>query len=151
MTEQTGPSAPIRCAGCAFWAHFNDAVGICRRRAPRPDTGTDNETVAHWPETFAEEGCGDGVPRAPDTAPQVCGDCHYWMQGNVQRGLEPVNFNDQPRAWWRRAGRCTRHAPLPLATPGARLVWPATHASDACGEGASRGTTPPAEMHTGET
>jgi hypothetical protein len=147
MTEAAATPAPVRCAGCAFWAHFNASVGVCRRRAPSPAVGADRETVAHWPETFAEEGCGDGVARTPESGPQTCGDCAYWMRGNEDGGLEPMNFNDQPRAWWRRAGRCVRHAPLPLADPGTRLVWPATHASDACGEGTPRGPTPPADLH----
>jgi hypothetical protein len=147
MNGQAGTLLPVRCAACVFWAHFNEAVGVCRRRAPRPAGGSDSETVAHWPETFAEEGCGDGIPRAEGGAAQTCAECAYWMLGPAEGGLDPVDFNDQPRQWWRRAGRCVRHAPLPLASPGARLVWPATHASDACGEGAPRGPVPPAHLH----
>ena len=146
MSGQTEAVLPVRCTGCAFWAHFTNSVGVCRRRAPTPANGSDSDTVAHWPETFAEEGCGDGIPRAPVVGPQVCSDCAYWMQGNQDGGLDPVDLNEQPRAWWRRAGRCVRHAPLPLASPGTRLVWPATHASDACGEGTPRGPAPPAQL-----
>lgn len=149
MSGAAGTVVPVRCAACAFWAHFNESVGICRRRAPSPAVGSDHETVSHWPETFAEEGCGDGVVRAPDLGPQTCADCGYWMQGAIQIGLDPTDFNEQPRAWWRRAGRCVRHAPLPLTNPGTRLVWPATHASDACGEGAPRGPVAPAELQPG--
>lgn len=72
-----------------------------------------------------------------------CGDCAFWRANAIEGGLDPVNFNDQPRAWWRRAGRCARHAPLPLTSPGVRLVWPATHTSDACGEGVPRTPAPP--------
>lgn len=150
MTEPAAAVAPVRCMSCAFWAHFNASVGVCRRRAPRPALGSDNETVAHWPETFAEEGCGDGVLRAPDFGPQSCQDCVFWVQGGGEGGLDPVDMNDQPRGWWRRAGRCVRHAPVPLASPGARLVWPATHASDACGEGLPRGPVPPVLLHEGQ-
>jgi hypothetical protein len=140
-------SQPVRCSACAFWSHFNEEVGVCRRRAPAPASGADIDTVAHWPETFADEGCGDGMPHAAHAGLQGCGDCLYWRQNQPEGGLEPVDFNDQPRAWWRHAGRCTRHAPLPLANPGARLVWPATHMSDACGEGAP--SVPAAESGAG--
>ncbi|MDA8253438.1 MAG: hypothetical protein M0Z28_30285 [Rhodospirillales bacterium] len=147
MSGQATPPMPVRCAACAFWGHFNDSVGVCRRRAPQPASGSDRETVAHWPETFAEEGCGDGRPSGATPGPLACQECAYWMQGAADGGLEPVDFNDQPRAWWRRAGRCVRHSPLPLTSPGARLVWPATHASDGCGEGAPRGPAPPEQLH----
>ena len=138
----TADATPLRCADCAFWAHFNDSVGVCRRRAPRPAGGTD--VVAHWPETYAEEGCGEGVRGAASAVTQVCGDCAHWRPGRLESGLEPADLNEQPRAWWRKAGRCTRHAPLPLTSPGVRLVWAASHATDACGEGKPRNPKPDA-------
>lgn len=131
--------APVRCASCAFWAHFNDSVGVCRRRAPRPASGTDHDSVAHWPETYAEEGCGDGrLAGELVSGTLTCGDCTFWLQARSGAGLDPADLNDQPRAWWRRAGRCSRHSPVPMASPGNRLVWPSTHASDACGEAGPR-------------
>lgn len=131
--DEQPPGMPTRCAACAFWTHFNESVGVCRRRAPRPANGTDHDSVAHWPETYAEEGCGDGIPTADRPAMITCADCVYWIQGFS--GLDPTDMNDQPRGWWLRSGRCTRHAPVPMVNPGTRLVWPATHASSACGEG----------------
>ena len=128
---------PVRCTDCGFWAHFNNQVGVCRRRAPRPTAGTDHDSVSHWPETYAGEGCGDGIPAVERAISLVCADCAFWWQAPSGAGLDPIDMNDQPRAWWRSAGRCTRHAPMPTTNPGTRLVWPATHSSDACGEGLS--------------
>ena len=134
MSERNVTLPPIRCASCRFWAPFNATVGVCRRTAPRPAEATD--TVAHWPETFAEEGCAEGLAKDPDSELQACASCAYWMPSIAYGGLEPVDYNDQPRVWWRHAGRCVRHAPGPLTAPGLRLVWPATHEGDSCGEGA---------------
>lgn len=142
MSENIGSVWLVRCTECGFWARFNEKVGLCRRRAPRPDAGNERDTVAHWPETYAEEGCGDGrvKPAGDARAMLACAECAVWVQGGAaQGGLEPMNYNDQTRAWWQHAGRCMRHAPVPLANPGARLVWPATHATDGCGEVAPRG------------
>jgi len=147
MSAAAGAYPLVRCADCLFWAQFNPTVGLCRRRAPRPAAGNARDTVAHWPETFAEEGCGDG--RARGTAPGLlaCAGCAFWMQGAAERGLEPMNYNDQRRTWWQQAGRCVRHAPEPLANPGARLLWPATHGNDGCGDGTGRGEETPAFLH----
>ena len=149
MSEQGASLRLVRCAKCVFWSPFNAAVGVCRRRAPRPIVGSDHETVAHWPETFAEEGCGDGqVKSAAGTGLLHCQSCLFWMQGSPDGGLEPINYNEQTRAWWRNAGRCVRRAPEPLANPGARLVWPATHAQDGCGQSAARGAAGPELLQT---
>ena len=146
MSGNMSSGALVRCGECGFWAQFNGAVGLCRRRAPQPVAGNERDTVAHWPETFAEEGCGDGRAKGISgaTALLACDTCALWVQGAaVAGGLEPVDYNDQPRAWWHRAGRCMRHAPVPLASPGVRMVWPATHATDGCGEAAARGAAAP--------
>lgn len=141
MSGRSFVPSPVPCASCRFWAPFNPNVGVCRRGAPRPVESSD--TVAHWPETFAEEACGEGTLRAPEAALQVCAECAYWVPSTRDGGVAPVDFNDRVRAWWHRAGRCVRHAPGPLAAPGARLVWPATHGSDSCGEGAPLAPPPP--------
>lgn len=142
MSGRDGAAPPVRCASCRFWAAYNATGGVCRRYAPGPAESAD--TVAHWPETFADEGCGEGMPGASGVGQQVCADCAFWMPSIPEGGLQPVDFNDQPRAWWRHAGRCVRHAPSPQAAPGVRLMWPATHGSDSCGQGAPRGARAPA-------
>lgn len=131
----------VRCGACKFWQPFNDNVGECRRAAPLPAETTD--TVAHWPETFAGEGCGDGQLKAGATTHLTCAECAFWMTTVADGGMQPVDYNDQPREWWRHAGRCMRHAPAPRATPGLRLSWPATHGRDSCGEGHPRAPRTP--------
>ena len=146
MSGQGNVARLIRCAGCRYWAAFNDNEGTCRRAAPRPGEGTD--PVAHWPETYATEGCGDGMARdaAGDTGLMTCAECAFWMRSTRDRGLAPVKYSEELPAWWRQAGRCVRHAPLPSGTLGLRLGWPATHASCSCGEGAAGVTAAPPEV-----
>jgi hypothetical protein len=135
MTDETNAVSLVRCADCRFWAAFNDNEGTCRRTAPWPSDGHD--PVAHWPETYATEGCGDGRPRGTDANAGLvaCADCVFWARSALDRGLAPVRYSEELPAWWRQAGHCTRHAPLPSGKLGLRLGWPATHASCSCGEG----------------
>jgi len=135
--EQPGTGrGQLYCTACAFWGRLNPTLGVCRRHAPCPVEG--DAAVAHWSETRADQGCGDGEPGAGRAAMISCGACIYWMRPGAGGLLAPTDFVDQPRAWWQQAGYCARHAPRPGHEPGARRVWLATHASDACGEGVAR-------------
>jgi hypothetical protein len=136
---ETASPVLVQCSQCAFWAHMNASFGLCHRHAPRPLSGSD--TVAHWPQTYADEGCGDGVVGVEGAGIVRCASCSLWLGSDA--GVDPVDLNDEPRSWWRRAGRCVRHAPLPLPDPGARMTWVATHARDGCAEGAKGRDLPP--------
>jgi hypothetical protein len=136
MEHPSRGEGPLHCKMCVFWEAINATLGTCRRYAPRPIDV--KEAVAHWAETRADEGCGDGEPRGGRPAMVACADCVYWMRPGASGGLAPMDFVDQPRAWWRGAGRCARRAPRAGLDPGARRVWQATHGTDACGEGVAR-------------
>ncbi len=127
-TEQSRASS---CATCRFWDEA--AHGLCRRRAPV--TADQPDRVAHWPSTEAGQRCGDGVERAAEAKERVsCGRCVFWHP-NPAGGLDPQDRRDERADWWREAGHCLRHAPLPGSDPGCRGFWRATHVTDGCGEG----------------
>jgi hypothetical protein len=131
MSDAPGPA--VQCAGCAFWRHGRESEGVCRRRAP--DTGARGEEVAHWPQTRAQQGCGDGVAAPTPSAAVTCGECVFWRR--PAHGFSPVDRGDMPMSWWAHAGYCARHAPKPSSEPGARAFWRATSSADGCGEGAT--------------
>jgi hypothetical protein len=62
------------CALCQFWHEMvGDETGQCRRYAPRPamfaalpNTGGEGEVEAVWPQTNAEDWCGEFVDVTPD-------------------------------------------------------------------------------------
>ena len=124
------------CARCAFWQKVRENEGLCRRRAPGAAYRADQ--VAHWPQTRADQGCGDGSDRTQALFCH-CDDCVYWRR--YKDGLHPMNRSDMPNSWWLNAGLCTRHAPTPITEPGPRAFWRATAASDGCGEGLSKKAT----------
>ena len=121
----------VNCGGCAFWRSLRENDGVCCRWAPEATNRP--ETVAHWPQTRRDEGCGDGVGAAPFSIGAYCANCQHWRR--PEHGLNPVNRGDMPRAWWARAGYCTRHATHPVRDPGPRGFWSATVDVDFCGEG----------------
>lgn len=125
----------MRCDSCRHWTPARPNEGWCRRRAPRPGASADR--IAHWPTTHGGQGCGDFELSAASTAAIACGACRFWRSG--AEGLDPVDRADKPLSWWSRAGHCLRHAPAPLADPGPRAFWRATHVGDGCGEGAAKG------------
>jgi hypothetical protein len=122
------------CGGCAFWRSIGRVSGSCHRRAPEPGHGT--AETAHWPETEAAEGCGDGLAAATSaTRLTACRDCVHWREARAGHGLVPLDQRDHVKGWWSQAGYCVRHAPRPAAQPGYRGFWRATHATDGCAEG----------------
>ena len=123
------PAQPTICARCAFWQKVQEGQGICRRRAP--EASSRSEEVAHWPQTRAEQGCGDGLEAKRPS--YHCDDCVFWRR--YSGGLHPMNRSDMLNAWWANAGICTRHAPKPVTEPGPRAFWRATGGTDYCGEG----------------
>lgn len=123
------------CADCIYWDHGEAAEGLCRRHAPAASPSMDE--VAHWPETRAADGCGEGA-RGPER-PITCTLCRYWSRPDS--GLDPERRHDQPAAWWRHAGRCRKSAPFPAPEPGARGFWRATAAQDGCGDGEAPGAS----------
>lgn len=122
-----------RCRDCVFWEHTHEGGGLCRRHAPHPGRRVDE--VAHWSETRADNGCGEGS-RAPEHKPVTCARCTYWSAPDG--GLDPQHRRDESAHWWRHAGRCLRYAVLPSPEPGARGFWRATAAADSCGDGHAR-------------
>jgi hypothetical protein len=126
-----------RCDDCTLWDHKSGRTGICRAHAPVP--GGQPDEIVHWPETYLEDGCGDGVTGSRDSPGFIrCSDCAYWHQPNRGEGLAPMDRQDEGRDWWANAGHCRRHAPNPSATPGPRGFWRATHGDSGCAEGKSR-------------
>jgi hypothetical protein len=121
------------CGDCIFWDHAQDGEGLCRRHAPTPSQKVDE--VAHWPETRAENGCGEGAPVA-ERRPVKCADCIYWNQPSG--GLNPQRRRDETADWWRHGGHCLRLSPQPSPEPGARGFWRATSGNDSCGDGKAR-------------
>ena len=62
------PEPPRRCDGCSVWdREGTTGVGFCRRHAPLVARVTAKEIETVWPETFAEDWCGEfrakAVPR----------------------------------------------------------------------------------------
>ncbi|MDE2467989.1 MAG: hypothetical protein KGL35_04430 [Bradyrhizobium sp.] len=124
----------VLCAECAYWRQVQDSQGTCHRRAP--EASPRSEEIAHWPQTRATQGCGDGA-RAPSRDDGVtCGDCVFWRR--PAHGLSPTDRGDMLMSWWSHAGYCGRHAPQPASEPGVRAFWRATSSADGCGEGAPR-------------
>lgn len=132
MTEPVG--GLLTCADCAYWTGVRDHTGLCRRWAPEP-AGAPG-MAAHWPQTRAQDGCGEG--RRADDRPlaPACDECRHWRRPEL--GLNPVDRGDMPMKWWARAGYCVRHAPRPVNQPGPRAFWSATLDVDCCGEGERR-------------
>jgi len=125
----------IMCKACRFWLSANDQNGHCKRRAPRPTESPDQ--IAHWPETFAGDSCGEGAER--DTAFQIsmCMDCVFWCRAINNEGVYPIDRLGARAGWWREAGHCKRYAPGPSSTSGQRGFWRVTHSKDGCAEGIS--------------
>ncbi len=128
----SGPGRRATCAQCVYWQKVRDNDGLCRRRAP--EVGHRAEEVAHWPQTYGAQGCGDGV-EGEASGQATCSTCVFWRR--YKSGMHPMNRADMPNSWWARAGVCARHAPRPLSEPGPRAFWRATADSDSCGEGVS--------------
>jgi hypothetical protein len=126
----TTPEQVQNCRHCGFWQIVRDEDGVCRRRAPEATSRA--EEIAHWPQTYGRQGCGDGVPAQEQTFVK-CSDCVFWRR--YKGGLHPMNRADMPNSWWAHAGLCMRHAPRPMIEPGPRSFWRATAESDGCGEG----------------
>lgn len=124
----------LRCKDCAFWESRSTHVGLCRAAAPVQGRVIDE--VAHWPETDAQEGCGDGVAHQGDPVQLIrCGSCAFWHQPNPGDGLQPLDRKDHALKWWSQAGHCRRHKPRPSSNPGHRGLWRVTNESDGCAEG----------------
>lgn len=132
---QDPSNSHCKCGACVFWEHTDTHEGVCRRHAPATNENTD--VVAHWPQTHAENGCGEGISADdPTFQPVKCAACIYWDQ--FTGGLIPANRRDQTADWWRRAGHCARYAPRPSRDPGVRAFWCATSANDSCADGKPR-------------
>lgn len=121
-----------KCGDCIFWDRCGDNDGLCRRHAPCASQRADD--VAHWPETHADDGCGEGARGSG--RPVSCAACGYWSQPSG--GLSPQRRRDQPADWWRHAGHCRRYAPQPTPEPGARGFWQVTSGRDGCGDAKAR-------------
>jgi hypothetical protein len=124
------------CGDCIFWDHADNEEGLCRRHAP--SVGQRVDDVAHWPETRAENGCGEGA-RDADRRPVTCSACVYWSRPGG--GLDPQRRRDEPADWWRQAGHCLRYSPQPSPEPGARGFWRVTAERDSCGDGKRRASS----------
>lgn len=132
MTETV--TSLLRCQDCAFWESRNAQVGVCRASAPTQGKVIDE--VAHWPETDALEGCGDGVAHHGNPKQFVrCGGCAFWHQPHPGDGLQPLDRKDHASKWWEQAGHCRRHKPRPSSKPGHRGFWRVVNESDGCTEG----------------
>ncbi|MBV8473111.1 MAG: hypothetical protein JO234_06800 [Hyphomicrobiales bacterium] len=131
--EETA-KAFVACSDCAYWQRWRDQDGTCHRRAPV--ASAHGEEVAHWPQTRASQGCGDGARKTADRVGAICGECVFWRR--PAHGFSPIDRRDMPATWWTHAGHCGRHAPMPASEPGLRAFWPATSSDDGCGEGATR-------------
>ena len=138
IKERPDDQRPENCGACAFWRKLRVNEGVCCRFAPEATHRP--ETVAHWPLTRRNEGCGDGAAGPPFSIGAHCATCLHWRR--PEQGLNPVNRGDMPLAWWARAGCRTRHAPRSVREPGPRGFWPATLDVDFCAEGAPRKTEP---------
>jgi hypothetical protein len=125
-----------KCGNCIYWERSEERDGFCRRHAPM--AGQTSDEVAHWPQTRAENGCGEGISTGdPSHRPVTCAACIYWEQ--FAGGLNPERRSDETSDWWHRAGHCVRYAPHPKPGPGARGFWRATSGGDACGDGKAVG------------
>ncbi|MDE2578096.1 MAG: hypothetical protein KGL46_04765 [Hyphomicrobiales bacterium] len=127
-----------RCADCAYWELVRPNEGWCRRHSPTTPDAAD--AVAHWPQSHAEQWCGDFVASHRTSAPAItCESCRFWRQ--PEAGLQPVDRGDRIASWWSNAGLCHRDAPKPNAAPGQRAYWAATHRKDRCGFAEARTDT----------
>ncbi len=125
----------VRCESCVFWEHLSNRDGLCRRHAPNAARSIDE--IAHWPLTYAENSCGEGL--AVETSKRRlidCQRCIYWR--HPAGGIDPMQRSDQLAGWWREAGHCVRFAPRPFPEPGGRAFWRVSHAADSCFDGQIR-------------
>ena len=139
----------VTCVACRFWASGNAQAGLCKRRAPRP-AELPNQ-IAHWPETFAADMCGEGERRAGPGAglgaglgagvgaALACEACRFWQLVGSKEGIYPQDRMGARAQWWREAGHCVRYAPGPSSTSGHHGFWRVTHRMDGCAEGSPAG------------
>ncbi len=123
----------VACQACQFWMTTNGQNGHCKCNAPRPTEGADQ--IAHWPETFADDLCGQGKPRDTSLGMLTCESCAFWCRSRATEGIYPIDRLGARTKWWSDAGHCKRHAPGPSSDSGQRGFWRVTHSSDGCAEG----------------
>lgn len=131
----------VSCRACHFWISSNGHNGHCKHSAPRPSVGPDQ--IAHWPETFADDICGQGRAREAVVDMQICERCAFWRRSPQSDGMYPVDRLGARAKWWSEAGYCKRYAPGPSSDSGQRGFWRVTHISDSCAEGRSALAEPP--------
>ena len=128
-------SAPmVACRLCTFWVSDNARNGLCKHSAPRPTEAANQ--IARWPETFAEETCGESLERVGVATMTACEQCVFWRRPLEAGGIYPVDRLGARSEWWHESGHCMRYAPGPSSFgPGPRGFWRVTHRTDGCAEG----------------
>ena len=83
---------PQNCGACAFWRKLLENDGVCCHWAPEATNRP--ETVAHWPQTHAVEGCSDVVAAARFSVDAYCANRQHWRP--PEHALNPINRGDMP-------------------------------------------------------
>ncbi|MDR3463019.1 MAG: hypothetical protein P4L76_11970 [Beijerinckiaceae bacterium] len=130
----SGAASPAHCSECRFWEHRDDRDGYCKRSAQVP--GAHENGIARWRQTHGADWCGEGMVRISEDVRVKCGACRFWFR--PENGIEPLQYSDRFKDWWRGAGHCRRYAPQATSELGGRSFWPVTHVDDSCGDGRAK-------------